>query len=658
MTRTDDQPSERGTTPSRRRSENTYVFSRRARVGATIGLAALAVAAVGLSGRVTDDREGYILVHALAAVPFQLGAIVCARRARSVGPAEFRAFWQSWWKASLVAGLASVVAVAAVVLGLPGLMLVVMLLLLAAAPFWTAAARHMVKAQAGRRDPAVDLIDSVMAVVVLSAPGVLVLVEPVLRSADVMFAGPFALFAVIVPWGIYTSALNLSRVPHDERLTHALGLGVAATFALSMSLQLARVLGDAELPLGVFVGALVLNVSLITALPLWSHRETAGGLARLPVERQVRAGNPMATVSAVVLPAVAVYVLVRRGDDRWAVGYLASVLLAVIVLHALRHALLSREAQRLSGELARMAEERRVLLASMVRALDEDRRRSVSELHTQAVGSLSTLGTIVQTACVSLPTSTAQVVKETIGQLQGDLSDRAEELRLLMLAMRPPSFDGADGTPPDGDDALTAALRAYASELLDETDPARRPLVRVTVDQTLDLDRTTMTIVYRIAQEALLNATRHALATTVDVSVVAGDSAGVVVEVADDGVGFDPGTTDEGSGMATMSLFTDLGRGELTVRSSLGEGTVVRSHLGACRPVDARSVHARPVDGGPVVTGGHDGPLDELDGMADGIPDGMADAIGRAQRPGSAIARRHLRLLPSLGGKAPPLASE
>lgn len=657
MTRTDDQPSERGVAPVTHGPESTYVFPRRVRVVTSVGIVTLGVAAVGLAGRVTDDREGFILVHALASAPFLLGAMLCARRAQSAGPAEFRQFWHNWGKASLVAGLASVVAVAAVGLGAPGLMLVVMVLLVAAAPLWTAASRQMVKAQAGRRDPAVDLIDSAMAVVVLSAPGVLLLVEPVIRSSDVMFAGPFALFVVIVPAGIYSSVLNLARVPHEEQLTHALGLGVAASFAISMSLQLTRVLSDVDLPLGVFVAGLVLNLSLVVALPLWSHRVTAGGLARLPVERQVRGGNPMATVSAVVLPVVTVYVLVWRGDDRWSVGYLAGVMLAVILLHALRHALLSREAQRLSGELARMAEERRQLLASMVRALDEDRRRSVSELHTQAVGSLSTLGTIVQTACVSLPTSTAQVVKDTIGQLQGDLSDRAEELRLLMLAMRPPSFEGSDGdgTAPNGDDALTAALRAYASELLDETAPGRRPLVRVTVDQTLDLDRTTMTIAYRIAQEALLNATRHAGATTVDATVAAaGDGAGVVVEVADDGVGFDPGTATDGSGMATMALFTDLGRGELEVRSSAGEGTVVRSHLGACRPVDNRPVDSRPVDSRPVVTGVEDDPLEAFDG----IPEGKGDGIGRVPRPGSATARRHLRLLPSLGGKSPPLASE
>ena len=101
----------------------------------------------------------------------------------------------------------------------------------------------------------------------------------------------------------------------------------------------------------------------------------------------------------------------------------------------------------------------------MVRALDDDRRRIVSELHAQAVGSLSTLGTVVQTACVSLPASTALAVRESMAQLQGDLSVRAEELRTLLVALRPLDADRADGAaglttpslPPCGPTSPTCA---------------------------------------------------------------------------------------------------------------------------------------------------------------------------------------------------------
>jgi len=102
--------------------------------------------------------------------------------------------------------------------------------------------------------------------------------------------------------------------------------------------------------------------------------------------------------------------------------------------------------------------------------------------------------------------------------------------------------------------------------------------VRVMVDPELRLDWTTMTIVYRIAQEALLNVVRHADATTVDVAVTEHQGR-IQVEVHDDGVGFDPRRATRGSGIATMELFTQLGEGEMTIRSRPGEGTRVRSLL-------------------------------------------------------------------------------
>lgn len=651
--RTDDEVTPRSGGRARPHDADAFVFDVRHRVAGSAALAVAVVTSAGLSSLAGDDREGYILAHSLASAPFLLGALLCTSHVVDRGPRQYRTFWRRWFKANLVASAATIAAIGAVTLHSDALMALEMALLVAAVPFWTAAGIQMMRAQAGRRDATVDVVDASMALVVLSAPGVLLLGEAVARSTDLIFAGPFSLFLVLVPAGIYGAILNLARVPASERVTQGLGVALEATFSLSVALQLAHVAGGLELPLPVFVGALAANLAIVAALPLWAHRVTSGGLGRLPVERQMRRTNPMPTISAVVLPVLALYVLTMRPDDRWAVAYLAVVLLIVVVLNALRHAMLSREATLLSGELASMAEERRQLLASMVRALDDDRRRTVAELHTQAVGSLSTLGTVVQTACVSLPPATATVVRETIAQLQGDLSNRAEELRMLMVAMRPPSFGdagsarggapvrenaggaGAGGAagaeaatgPGQRDDALSAALRAYASDLCAERTAAKHPAVHIEVDPRLELDRSTMTIVYRVTQEALLNAVRHAEAERVTVAVSADAHIGgaIAVEVADDGIGFDIATTAEGSGLASIRLFTDLGRGEVSVRSAPGEGTVLRSLLGV------HDTRAQPLASAGVGSQG-----------GDAGAGGVHDEVASSPRPG----RRHLRLIP------------
>lgn len=625
MLRTDEELTIGAGETTRPASPATFVYSSTARAGVSVGIAVIGVATIGLSALVDDDRDGYVLAHAVATAPFLLGALTCAAGARRSGAPQFRVFWQRWFEANTVASAATLAAIGAVVFESSVLLVADMVLMLAAVPFWVSASLLMLEEQAGRRDASVDVVDGAMAIVVLGAPGVLLFAGPMLETSELVFAGPFALFLLLTPASLYGSCLNVARSPRGERVTQGLGVALVGAFLVNVALQLAHVLGNLDLPIPVFTGFHALNMALVMALPLWAHRVTSGGLGRLPVERQLRRSNPMPAVSAVVLPGLAVYVLTARADDPWVVGYLAVVLLLVIVLNALRHSMLSREAQRLSSELAQMAEERRQLLASMVRALEEDRRRTVSELHTQAVGSLSTLGTVVQTACVSLPPDTANVVRETIRQLQGDLSDRAEELRMLMVAMRPPSFDDTDRPARVGDDALSAALRAYASELHGDTVGEVAPGVQIVVDPRLELDRSTMTIVYRIAQEALRNAVRHARATLVVVNVaVDEDTGGVFVEVTDDGVGFDRRTVDEGSGLSSMQLFTDLGRGELTVRSTPGEGTVVRSVLGV-RGV-AASQGPRP--GGGSSTRDDAGP-------------GVGASPSRRDR-------RHLRLIPPI----------
>jgi signal transduction histidine kinase len=81
---------------------------------------------------------------------------------------------------------------------------------------------------------------------------------------------------------------------------------------------------------------------------------------------------------------------------------------------------------------------------------------------------------------------------------------------------------------------------------------------------------------YRIAQEALHNAGRHARATRVRV-VLSQDDSQVLLEIEDNGVGFDSQSAFPGHfGLNTMrERATDLG-GRLDIESRPGTGTLVR----------------------------------------------------------------------------------
>ena len=91
----------------------------------------------------------------------------------------------------------------------------------------------------------------------------------------------------------------------------------------------------------------------------------------------------------------------------------------------------------------------------------------------------------------------------------------------------------------------------------------------------------TIALVWRVAQEAVRNTTRHAHARRLDVRV-AGSAGAVTLEVVDDGRGFDR-TELAGTGhfglRGLTSLVADAG-GRLDVTTAPGEGTTVRLDVG------------------------------------------------------------------------------
>jgi signal transduction histidine kinase len=140
-----------------------------------------------------------------------------------------------------------------------------------------------------------------------------------------------------------------------------------------------------------------------------------------------------------------------------------------------------------------------------------------------------------------------------------------EELRAVVFELRPGSLE-AEG--------LATVLRKHVEVL-------RRVSGRAIELRVCDAPRLApgpATQVLRIAQEALGNALRHADAQRIEVRLQNGDGR-LVLSVADDGVGFDPGAPEiRGQRLGLTSMrerATELG-GTLRITSSPGEGTSVR----------------------------------------------------------------------------------
>jgi signal transduction histidine kinase len=202
-------------------------------------------------------------------------------------------------------------------------------------------------------------------------------------------------------------------------------------------------------------------------------------------------------------------------------------------------------------------------------AVAQERNRLGRELHDAIVQDVFSLAVHSRTIQVSAETGEpADVERIRAGAAELiELSRSAlTALRALIFELRPPALQ---------DHSLIEAVRAYAASM------SGRSGVPITVlDERADtaLPEVASDNIYRVVQEALHNVVRHAEAHKVTVSFRDGAGAGaeVVVEIADDGRGFNPGQVGEGHlGLITMrERAEDLG-GCLEVRSQPGSGTRV-----------------------------------------------------------------------------------
>jgi signal transduction histidine kinase len=163
----------------------------------------------------------------------------------------------------------------------------------------------------------------------------------------------------------------------------------------------------------------------------------------------------------------------------------------------------------------------------------------------------------------------ADGAKEQLERVQALAQGALEELRALIFELRPPEVER---------DGLCGALRKHVSLLAQQ-----RPGIALELDDELPRDPKRDAEVLRIAQEAINNAIRHADAEHVRLRL-GGEDGRLVLEVADDGGGFDPRAPDLRSrrlGLTSMEERARRLRGRLEIESAPGSGTTVRLEVPA-----------------------------------------------------------------------------
>ena len=217
--------------------------------------------------------------------------------------------------------------------------------------------------------------------------------------------------------------------------------------------------------------------------------------------------------------------------------------------------------------LRRTDEERRNLLARLVTAQEEERQRIALDIHDDSVQVMTALALRLDLLRQRIAdTELLRAVEEAADTVRASI----RRLRQLIFQLRPPALDR---------DGLGAALHLYLDELKHDRG----------LDYHLESQLSTepapeaRAVLFRIAQEALLNVAKHAGATRVDVEV-GRVNGGVLVRIVDDGKGFSPDFARSAAASGHLGLFSMRERAELAggwcrVESDAGEGTTVEAFV-------------------------------------------------------------------------------
>jgi signal transduction histidine kinase/DNA-binding LacI/PurR family transcriptional regulator len=229
--------------------------------------------------------------------------------------------------------------------------------------------------------------------------------------------------------------------------------------------------------------------------------------------------------------------------------------------------------EQLSSALHRlfMAERERAAVAALEEIHRQDeRQRLASDLHDSVSQALFSM--TLQTRALELTVQRRGgdadgLVGQGLAELRALIQAALAEMRALIFQLRPDALH---------DDGLVVAVRKHAAAVAARAGYDVR--VQAPVDR-LPLEERVETELFRVVQEALHNSVKHAQPSHIEIRLrEAADADGtLVVEVADDGIGFDPTERHPGHlGLETMRERTERLGGRLTIDSSRNGSTTIR----------------------------------------------------------------------------------
>jgi two-component system sensor histidine kinase DegS len=214
--------------------------------------------------------------------------------------------------------------------------------------------------------------------------------------------------------------------------------------------------------------------------------------------------------------------------------------------------------------------------AAINEAREDERRRLAREIHDGPAQVLANAIYLVQIV-EQLVKRNPDGVEEELGRLRDFLKEGVTEVRRFMFDLRPTTLQ---------DYGLALSIERYVENFGRFSGRRATCSIEGTIP-TLPPDHDL--VVFRVVQEALQNAHKHAGSdASVEIKVCV-EMDNLIVRISDDGVGFDPALVSpklsSGAGLLGMRDRAAVARARLSIESRLGSGTVIMLTL----PVDTQS---------------------------------------------------------------------
>ena len=203
---------------------------------------------------------------------------------------------------------------------------------------------------------------------------------------------------------------------------------------------------------------------------------------------------------------------------------------------------------------------------AILEAEENERQRIAKDLH-DGVGQMMSAAKMNLSAIESELSFTDPKQKESFDKAISLVDESCKEVRTVSHIMMPNALLR---------NSLGNAIHEFVNKLSNKTMQVH--VYTEGLDEKLDTN--VETVLYRVIQECVHNAMKHAQATNLDISLIR-DKDGISGTVEDNGKGFDPADKENFEGIGLKNIITRIEylRGTVDFDSAPGRGTVIAMHV-------------------------------------------------------------------------------